>query len=491
MMRKMLLAGIVISMVAISSCDEDTGNIGKSLTDTADLFTIVTDTFKVTSRSIVADRILSRSSYCYLGRIKDPETSAYITGDYMTQFSTLENNSDNVFYDKDNIISKDGGEIAADSCGLSIVVNSYTGDSLAAMKLTAFELDQPVEEGKNYYTDFDPEKEGYIRKDGLRQKLVYSIISLQLSDSIRNKYKTTSSQYYTIWIPLKKTYKDKEGKEYNNYGTYLMRKYFEHPEYYKNSYSFIHNICPGFYIKTTDGLGLMSEIVDTRLVTYYSIKQNDKELHVSTEFHGTEEVLQTTRILNNQEVIDELAEEEEWTYLKTPAGIFTEVTLPVDDIKKGHEQDTLTSAKIVFHKMNDKNKLSSQLLKDPTYLLMIQKDSLYSFFENHHIPNNISSYIATLSTKYNSYTYTNISGLINLMYRNKQEGGANYTTEHPNWNKVVLIPVKTTLTSTSSTGTATISAVNNEMSITSTRLVGGTKNPREPVVISIIYNKTK
>jgi hypothetical protein len=77
------------------------------------------------------------------------------------------------------------------------------------------------------------------------------------------------------------------------------------------------------------------------------------------------------------------------------------------------------------------------------------------------------------------------------MYRNKQEGGANYTTEHPNWNKVVLIPVKTTLTSTSSTGTATISAVNNEMSITSTRLVGGTKNPREPVVISIIYNKTK
>jgi hypothetical protein len=78
----------------------------------------------------------------------------------MTQFSTLENNSDNVFYDKDNIISKDGGEIAADSCGLSIVVNSYTGDSLAAMKLTAFELDKPVEEGKNYYTDFDPEKEG-------------------------------------------------------------------------------------------------------------------------------------------------------------------------------------------------------------------------------------------------------------------------------------------------------------------------------------------
>ena len=489
MMRKMLLlAGVVISMITISSCDEDTASIGKSLTDTADMFTMATDTFDLTSRSIIAEHILSRSAYSYLGRIKDPETSAYITEDYMTQFSTLENNNESVFYDKEDIISREGGEVVADSCAIVIVGNSFTGDSLAAMKLTAYELDKPVEEGKKYYTDFDPEKEGYIRADGIKQNLVYSIINLQLSDSVRNIYQTSSGQYYSITIPLKKQYKDKDGKEYKNYGTYLMRKFFEHPDYYKNFYTFIHNICPGFYIKTTDGLGLMTEIVDTRLITYYRIMKDGKETNFKTEFHGTEEVLQTTRITNNKMVIDALAANDEWTYLKTPAGIFTEVTLPVDDIKKGHENDTITSAKVVFHKMNDKSELTDKLLKDPTNLLMVQRDSLESFFDNHNIPNNTSSYLATLSTKYNSYTYTNISGIINLMYNNKEKGGANYTTEHPNWNKVVLVPVKTTMTSTSSGGT--ISAVNHEMSITSTRLIGGAKNQHEPIKISIIYNKT-
>ena len=489
MMKKTLLAGVVLMMFTISSCDEDTVSIGKSLTDTADLFTIETDTFDVTTRSIVADRVLSRSNYSYLGRIKDPETSAYITGDFMTQFSVLENNVDSVFYNKQNIISKDKqGEIIADSCDIILVVNSYIGDSLAAMKLTTLELDKPVEEGKNYYTNFDPEKEGYIRKDGLKQNLVYSITNLQQSDSLRNVYSKSSSYYASIRVPLKSAYKDKEGKEYNNYGTYLMRKYFDHPEYYKNSYSFIHNLCPGFYFKTTDGLGVMSQIVDTRLVIYYTIEASDKDYRVTTELHATEEVLQTTRITNNENLIQELAAENEWTYLKTPAGIFTEVTLPVDEIKKGHENDTITSAKVVFHKMNDKSELSDVILKDPVYLLMVEKDSLEQFFENHKVPSSPTSYLTTLSTTYNSYTFSNISGLVNYLYKKKLAGGANYADEHPNWNKVVLVPVEATITSTSST---TINAVNNEMSITSTRLVGGSNNQHEAIRISVIYNKTQ
>lgn len=490
MMKKTLLAGVVMAMFTISSCDEDTASIGKSLTDTADLFTIVTDTFDVTSRSIIADRILSRSQYSYLGRIKDPETSAYITEDYMTQFSTLENNIDSVFLQKELITSKDeNGEIAADSCGIILIINSYIGDSLAAMKLTTYELSKPVEDGKNYYTDFDPQKEGYVRNDGLTQNLVYSITNMQLSDSLRNVYGKSTQYYTSIWVPFKKAYTDKNGKEYNNYGTYLMRNYYEHPEYFKNSYSFIHNLCPGFYIKTTDGLGVMSQIIDTRLVVYYTVEKDDKTYHTKTEFHATEEVLQTTRVTNNEDLIQKLAEEDEWTYLKTPAGIFTEVTIPVDEIKKGHENDTIASAKVVFHKMNDKSELSDQLLKDPVYLLMVEKDSLESFFENHKTPSSPTSYLTTLSTAYNSYTFNSIAGLVNYMYMKKLEGGANYITEHPNWNKVVLVPVNTS-TASSSSGTSSVTAVNNEMSITSTRLVGGSNNQHEPIRISVIYNKT-
>ena len=94
MMRKWLMAGIAIITIAISSCDEDTNTIGYSLTSDADRFSLVPDSFKIESmQSIKADSVLARSSYCYLGSIKDPETGAYITSDFTTQFNLLENES--------------------------------------------------------------------------------------------------------------------------------------------------------------------------------------------------------------------------------------------------------------------------------------------------------------------------------------------------------------------------------------------------------------
>ncbi len=490
-MRKILMMGIVVSMmITISSCEEDTASIGKSLTSNVDLFTIATDTFDVTSRSLPVDAVISKSIYGYLGRIKDPETSAYITSDFMTQFAILENTQDSLFADKEYIANKDdNNEVIADSCSITFVLNSFIGDSLAAMKLTMYELDKPIEEGKKYYTDFDPEAEGYLRDDGIKQNIMFSITDMTKNDSVRNARK--DNPYITI--NLNSPYTDKNGKVYNNYGTYLLRTYYEHPEYFKNSYTFTKNVCPGFYFKTTDGVGMMAEIYTTRMNVFYEFI-NESDLYIdNVPFYGTEEVLQTTHITNNKELIEEMAKETEWTYLKTPAGIYTEVELPVDQIKLNHENDTITSAKIVFQKMNDKTDLAEALLKDPTTLLMVEKDSISNFFEKNELPDNITSYLSTLNTKYNSYTFSNISSLINYLYLKKTEGGTNFTSEHPNWNKVVLIPVQTTTTTSSSYGSTstTIGAVNNEMSITSSRLVGGPDNPRDPIRISVIYNKNK
>ena len=491
MMRKILLTGIVASMMfTISSCDEDTASIGKSLTSNVDMFTIVSDTFDVQSKSLVVDAVLSNSTYTYLGRIKDPETSSYITSDYSTQFAILENAQDSIFYDEDDIISLKDGDVVADSCFMSIIVKSFTGDSLASMKMTLCELDKPIEDNKKYYTDFDPEAEGYLRTNGLKANIVYCLTDFMDNDSTRNAHKGE----YSIDIKLDMPYTDKNGKTYDNYGSYLMQTYFDHPEYFKNSNTFTKNVCPGFYFKTTDGLGMMAEIETTRLSVFYRIVKQDEDdgLHdfynVYSLFYGTQEVLQTTHIVNDKEVIKQLADETDCTYLKTPAGIYTEVELPIDDIKLNHENDTITSAKITFHKMNDKTALADKLLKDPTMLLMVEKDSLKNFFEKRDVADNITSYLATLSTSYNSYTFNNISSLINYLYSKKKEGGANFTTEHPNWNKVVLVPVQAT---EATTATTTVSAVNNEMSITSSRLVGGKDNMLEPIRISVIYNKSK
>ena len=97
------------------------------------------------------------------------------------------------------------------------------------MKLVVEELDKPIEENKLYYSNFDPEASGYIRNGGLKQAKVYSMVDLTLSDSMR--YVRQANNYYTyINIPLNKEYKAKDGVTYKNYGTYLMRNYYQHPE---------------------------------------------------------------------------------------------------------------------------------------------------------------------------------------------------------------------------------------------------------------------
>ena len=479
------MAGIAMLTLAISSCDEDTVNMGTSVTSSIDQFAVIADTFNVSTRSIIADSVLSRSSYSYLGRLKDPETGTYISSDYMTQFAVLENESDHIFATKNLVASLDDqGLPVADSCHINIVIDNYMGDSLTAMKLKMSEMAKPMKENELYYTNYDPKAKGFLREDGINKNKLYSIADLLLSDSVRDK-RRTSSFYEYINIPLNESYTDRQGNTYNNYGTYLMRTYYDHPEYFKNSASFIQNVCPGFYMQTTDGLGVMSQVAHTQMVVYYRFINADSVARTNKSFIGTEEVLQTTHFTNDRKHIEELASKEEYTYLKSPDGIFTEVTLPVDEIKKNHETDTIASAKIVFRRLNETNDMSEYVLSEPDNLLMVERDSLYSFFENRNVPNNITSYLASYNSTKNTYTFNNISSLVNHMYDNRNKS--------VNWNKVVLVPVEITTTSTSSTSgySTSVATVNNELQVTSIRLVGGSRNQHDPVRISVIYNKTK
>ena len=480
MTKKLIMAGIAIITIAISSCSEDTTSLGNSLTSNIDQFVISTDTFNVSTRSIVADSILSRSAYSYLGRIKDPETGSYISGNFTTQFTVLED--EEVFIDKASLLSLDeNSQPIADSCFINIVVDNYMGDSLAAMKLVITELSKPMQENVAYYTNFNPATEGYIRKDGINKKMMYSISDLTQSDSIRN-LRRQGSYYESIKIPLNALYTDQQGNTYNNYGTYIMRMYYDHPEYFKNSQTFAQRVCPGFYFQTTDGIGVMAEILRVQLNVNYRYKIDTLYIAGSEVLNGTEEVLQTNHFTGDRENIKRLAANESHTYLKTPDGIFTEVTLPIDDIKRNHETDSIASAKIVFRRMNDTSDLSDDILEEPTNLLLIERDSLYSFFENRNLPDNTTSYIATYSSTKNSYTFNNISGLVNHLYANRNRSA--------NWNKLVLIPVQVTTTASStSSSSASVASINNELRMTSVRLVGGSQNQHEPVRISVVYNK--
>ena len=269
-----------------------------------------------------------------------------------------------------------------------------------------------------------------------------------------------------------------------------MRKYYNSPESFKNSYKFIHDVCPGFYFKMNDGLGSMAYVMVSQLNIYFRYYADTTYVGTST-FSGTEEVLQTTNIGNDDRVLEELANDETCTYLKTPSGIFTVLTLPVDEVMRGHENDTLNTAKLVLTRINNTNQ-SEYSLDYPTTLLMIPLDSINSFFENEDIIDYKNSFYASFDVdentqqRYNTYTFNNISGMITYMNGIKEEERSD------DWNKVVVIPVSITTNSSNQ-----IVKVVHDMSLKSTRLVRGlreddAKNIRKedyPIKLSVVYSK--
>lgn len=464
-MKTKFLASMLFAVFVIAACDDNTESIGTFITDGADHLEVTADSFNVTMNSIAADSVLSRSNVGYLGKVKDPETGAYITGDFTTQFSVIED----VTFPNINILDQITAETVADSCEMRLFYQNYFGDSLATMKLTAYELQSPMKEDVNYYSNYNPQIEGLIRAGGIETSQVYSIKNMKVSEDERSD--KDFIEY--ISIKLNDPYTDKDGNTYNNFGTYILRTYHQHPEYFKNSYNFVHNVIPGFYIKNTGGLGSMAYINSSQLRINFKYDYNDSTYNGAFYFGGTEEVLQKTTISNDKETITKLVNDNSCTYIKTPAGVFTQVTLPIDEVVSGHENDTINRAKVVLRRINNTEQ-SEYTLDLPQTLLMIPSDSIYSFFENGNIANYKQSFLATYSgsnsstSEANTYTFNNIASLVSFMADNKRNGmknDPNWLNQHPNWNKVVLIPVTATYNSSNE-----LYKVTHDMSLTSTKL---------------------
>lgn len=483
-----LLTVLVIAALTFAACDDTTEGIGGSITNKIDNINISNSAFNVTTKSIVADSVLSRNNTGLIGKMKDPETGNYVKGDYMTQLSVLPTFSVDTL---DYIKQANKGSIEADSCYLLVSYNASYGDTIAPMKVTAYEMTRPMSEDKEYYSNYNAFEKGLVNENNQHWSSNYNLSN------------TSDVKNFKIYLNKKYT---KDGKTYKNYGSYIMQTYAEHPEYFKTNFKFLHNVCPGFYIKNVGGTGNMAKIWNTELIFYWTrhktINKDSTAVSIGyNRFDGTEEVLQLNKIENDTENLKKLAskDQEKCTYLKSPAGIFTEVTLPIKDIMKGHEKDTLNTATISFPRLNNENEDNPYNFATPSTILMVQKDSLQSFFEKSKLADSRTSYTASYSstgTYKNAYTFQNIANLVSAMYKNKGKG--------ENWNKVVLVPVN--VITTTQGYTTVISKINHDMSLASTRLIVGTDDPNKdyttdektgkkvasgPIRIKVIYSKFK
>lgn len=453
------LLTVIVSVIA---CDDNTGTLGNSITPEADSIEIKTYTYHASTRSMKIDSVLGRTDKVYLGRFTDPLTQgAMFEADFIAQFNCVEGG--NVFPPADSI--KGDSAVRTE---LRLFFTTFFGDSTNTMEATVYGLEETLQEGEKYYTNIDPSL-FYNPESAPIATKTYTAIDYTLEDSELND----DDHYNNVNIPLP-----------TEIGTEMIKLYRENPEFFADATSFINNVCPGYYVKSTSGDGTVLYIDQVALNVHFMDKRTDS-IYV-TQFVSSEEVLQANRFSTQQ--VQHLVEDTNCTYLKTPAGIFTEVTLPI--VEMTSDGDSINSAKIIFTRYNDSSDTQYQF-GTPKTLLMVRKSEMHTFFEKNRLTDNITSYYTTYNSQFNRYEYNNIARLVIHCNNERQawldahpdKNENDYAIAFPDWDKVMLIPVTTIRDSNSN-----IVNFRHDLSLNSTRLVGG-KDLIEIKVISSAFNK--
>ena len=439
--------------MALLSCDDNTDTLGVDMMPVGDLVTNEYKTYDVNTQSYaVGDSVLARTDLSYLGKYTDAETGTTVKSDFLCQFNCGEN------FDLPEKIEKD-------SCvrlDLRLFISDFVGDSLASFKISVYELNKQLDPEEDYYTNIDPEKFCDMSARPLATKW-YTISDHTITDSTR--WSSDYSKNIRVSLPT-------------DIGTKILRDYHSNPEHFANTAAWLESGNPcskGLYFKLEYGDGAMAYIDIVQFNIYFNYYDEDykKDTLGVCSFAATDAVVKASRFENSN--LDRLMDDREAAYLKTPAGIFTLATIPIEEI---NAQDTINSAKLTFTRYNDTTQEKFKLSIPQTVLLVRLDDYLDGFFENYQISNSKDSYLTTFDSSTNTYVFNNVARLLTTMVEERRNGKAS-----ENWNKVLLIPVKTTKDSSGN-----IVKLNHDFNMGYTKLVGGESNK---VKMEVLYSKFK
>ena len=242
-MKLKFLAAVGLA-ATLYSCDDTTTGVGEFVAD-ADEITASAQTFEATTKTLKytdlnQNGVFSRTSSAYLGKFTDPDFGTYTT-DFITQINCTEGFE----------FPETTQEIVATTLELSYA--SFFGDSLAPMRVRVDMLDKAIDDtGEDlnlYYTSYDPIEEGYYNPE--KPELAeqdYAVRDNSWTDEKIDSIKSENGYYPPLVIDLdKKKSSGIKEDEAGAFSQYLWNKYQENKDYFKDAYSFIHNVLPGFH----------------------------------------------------------------------------------------------------------------------------------------------------------------------------------------------------------------------------------------------------
>ena len=527
----------LIALLAITfwGCDDNTAGLGLGMFPGSDQnINGKLSTFDVTTESVHAGEIYAMTNVGYVGKFTDETFGTYQAGflaelncpsgmtfpgvydgtaldekKKATRVMVGDDNEDN----KDvTFIRDDNNKIIGNihTIELYLWYSSYFGDSLTACRLSVYELSENLDTEHAYYTNINPENYyDHADPNSLLGTKAYTAVDLSVKDSIRNLSTYVPSVHVSFRDEAAKEIGKEIIKKANELGVNLDNKEFR-------------KIFKGIYVKSDYGDGTVLYINQAQMNVVYKCyavdtitgvklqkKVAENGVYKDSTYYGyrtfatTREVIQANQLENDKAAIQNCINKSEWTYLKSPAGIFTQLTLPVSQIAEKLQGDTLNAVKLgipIYNETSDKKFGMST----PKNVLLIRKKYKDSFFKGNQLSDGITSSLFTpTTTSFTQYTFNNITQMINDCLgdgeREKAEKSLPMTLEiinslgekeekvvttieeweeYSDWNKFILIPVLVTTDSSSSNSyygsSSNVISIQHDLKPGYARLKGGT-----------------
>ena len=424
-------AALLISAVALISCQDDMSTIGGSLT-TGEV-TIMADTInaRLDSECIYLENFDGRNITKLLGRINVPEYGS-LNCSFVSQM--LSATSMNI---PDSITVNDVDSLRL---VLSVPRGSLTGDSLAPQQLKVFALEKQLPSDIN--STFNPA--GYYNPSQPLGVKSYTVSNIAKGDSV---LKNTASVRIPVMLP-------------RELGQKIFTQYREDPSVFQWPSTF-NQYFPGIYVEQNFGNGCIANVTRADMYTYWhrmaSRKVMQEDSTYVTETYAVRDSIclmayQPEVVASNvidfkiSDYITNLVDEGRQV-LTSPGGYIVNFKFPVRELieryySTGSALTVVSSLKFEIPASAISNDYGLGVAPN---LLMVKKSEFKEFFADNKIPDGISSFTAVYDADSGSYKFNSMRSYFMQMLEAYDKG----ETVDGEESEFVLVPVSVSSESSS------------------------------------------
>lgn len=447
------------------SCSGDSTTTGSSLLASEDSILVYSDTFDIRSQLLPCDDIISSPDSFLLGELESDY--GLVRGEVLTQLACP------VGFEYPA-----GAEV--DSICLYLYYRSWQGDGAAPLQLEVRELDlRPLYFTSRYHTDIDITEYCSMADSTLVSAQPRIVVAQTPTDSVQD---ATSGNYYAqVTFHMTEAFTQR----------FFALRDFSRQEAFDRLFH-------GLYLRSTFGGSTMLNATDVTLAVYYHFAYSragrDTVVHDVKGFYANSEVRQINRIVYEakDELLTRLREQSENNYIIAPAGVYTRLSLPMEQMEQtingrlDSRRPYVNMARVRVNVLNvydgaQKDITRNDWTQPASQMLLLKQDMLQRFFTERMLPSDTTAILSTLTTSTDSAgnSIRHYDFDISLLLTNQLRYPDNPDTLH-----MVLVPVDV---QTASSSSSTVIGIQQSQTL-STTVIHSAANTTDPMNLEVVYS---